>query len=791
VFRNRLYYYAKPYLPFRVRLALRRWYARSVLRRCGDVWPIKPGSEKPPVGWPGWPEGKQFAVTLTHDVEGQRGLDRVKQLAELEMELGFRSSFNFVPEGEYTLPTALRSWLVDRGFEVGVHDLHHDGRLYRSREEFRRHAQRINHYLREWGAVGFRSGFMLHNLDWLHDLDIEYDASTFDTDPFEPQPDGVGTIFPFWVSREQGAGSAEQGAGNREQGAGGEKESDGNCDGDNLRTLGPSPLPLGSSHPRSPISSLRTPNSDLRTPISGAATHRRTDAPAHRRTGYVELPYTLIQDFNLFIVLRAETAEFWRRKIEWIVAHGGMVHFDTHPDYMAFGPRPPQPGHEFDANRYLETLRWLRDTFAGQYWHALPREAARHTAPSRVSRPVHRRPRRIAMLTHSCYECDNRVMRYAQTLAGEGHHVQVLALGFRQGLPRKENLDGVLVHRLHPRLSRRSAGPGPLFMSVFTFTVSCGLWLAWKSLRQRFDLVHVHNIPDFLVFAALVPKLTGTRVILDIHDLVPELYASKFGSKRGHTLVEWLKFIERMSCRFANHVIISNHLWRDVLIQRSMPPGKCSVFINHADPSLFRPRPKTRIDDRVVMLFPGTLQWHQGVDVALRAFATVAERMPKADFHIYGDGPAAAELKSLTESLRLNGRVRFMDTVPIQRIAEVMASADLGVVPKRSDSFGNEAYSTKIMEFMAVGVPVVVSDTRIDRYYFDDSVVRFFESGDPDALANAILEVLGNETLRRQMVDRASAYANRHSWETRKKDYLRLVDALCDGQTEQDPPHAH
>jgi len=129
MFRNRLYYYAKPYLPFRVRLALRRWYARGVLRRCGDVWPIKPGSEKTPADWPGWPDGKQFAVVLTHDVEGQLGLDRVKQLAELEMELGFRSSFNFVPEGEYTLPTALRSWLVDRGFEVGVHDLHHDGRL--------------------------------------------------------------------------------------------------------------------------------------------------------------------------------------------------------------------------------------------------------------------------------------------------------------------------------------------------------------------------------------------------------------------------------------------------------------------------------------------------------------------------------------------------------------------------------------------------------------------------------------------------------------------------------------
>ena len=117
------------------------------------------------------------------------------------MEFGFRSSFNFIPEGDYRVPAALRAWLTDRGFEVGVHDLHHDGKLYSSRDEFRRKAHRINSYLKEWNAVGFRSGFMLHNLNWIRDLDIQYDASTFDTDPFEPQPDGVDTIFPFWVSR--------------------------------------------------------------------------------------------------------------------------------------------------------------------------------------------------------------------------------------------------------------------------------------------------------------------------------------------------------------------------------------------------------------------------------------------------------------------------------------------------------------------------------------------------------------------------------------------------------------
>jgi hypothetical protein len=123
--------------------------------------------------------------------------------------MGFRSSFNFVPEGEYAVPDTLRAFLRENGFEVGVHDLHHDGSLYRSRKAFQRQAEKINHYLKSWGTVGFRSGFMFHNLQWLQDLNVLYDASTFDTDPFEPQPDAVQTIFPFWVSGKDGKGYVE------------------------------------------------------------------------------------------------------------------------------------------------------------------------------------------------------------------------------------------------------------------------------------------------------------------------------------------------------------------------------------------------------------------------------------------------------------------------------------------------------------------------------------------------------------------------------------------------------
>lgn len=203
-FLTRLYYRVKPFIPRNLSWALRRVRLPGILERSKGEWPIDEAAGSAPEGWKGWPEGKRFALVLTHDVESQAGLDNIERVMDLETRYGLRSSFNFIPEGPYETPVELRERLMNQGFEVGVHDLYHDGHLYESREGFSEKAKSINRYLKEWGAVGFRSGFMLRQLDWLHELDIVYDASTFDTDPFEPQPDGSHTIFPFHIQPPEG-----------------------------------------------------------------------------------------------------------------------------------------------------------------------------------------------------------------------------------------------------------------------------------------------------------------------------------------------------------------------------------------------------------------------------------------------------------------------------------------------------------------------------------------------------------------------------------------------------------
>lgn len=388
-------------------------------------------------------------------------------------------------------------------------------------------------------------------------------------------------------------------------------------------------------------------------------------------------------------------------------------------------------------------------------------------------------PKRVAMVTHSFYESDGRVTRYAEALANRGDTVEVFALKRDRSAPSREVRSGVTVHRIQSRSSVDRQSSIAYLLPLLRFLLSSSWQLSYRHLRQRYDVVHVHNIPDFLVFAAWLPRLTGAQVILDIHDIVPELYGSKFANGREGAVIRMLKWVERKSARFANHIIVSNHLWWQKFSTRTQTADKSSVFINNVDTGVFRSGLRTRLDGRLIAIFPGGLQWHQGVDLAVRAFQRVSAELPTAELHIYGNGNMKPSLLALTQELALTDKVKFFPPVALQEIVPIMANADVGVVPKRADSFGNGAYSTKIMEFMSLGVPVVVSRTQIDQFYFNDSVVHFFDSGDIASLADALLDVLRDSRRKQQLVEAGLRYAESNGWGSRKHDYLRLVDSLC------------
>lgn len=292
-----LYYRVKGVVPRSVQICLRRAFAALRLRISEAEWPIDAAAGGLPPGFPGWPGGRRFAFVLRHDVESRQGASSAERLAALERARGVRSSFFFVPE-EYGDTKEIRSALSREGFEIGVHGLSHDGMLYSSYRAFRRSADAINCYLRQWGAVGFASPSSHHDFGLLHRLGIEYDTSSFDTDPFEPQPDGVGTVFPLMMW------------------------------------------------------------------------------DAARVHSYVELPYTLPQDFTLFVILRKQDISTWTQKVDWVAARGGMVLVNTHPDYMRFPGDVSRP-YTYDVGLYTDLLDYVLERYGDSCWCALPRDVAR------------------------------------------------------------------------------------------------------------------------------------------------------------------------------------------------------------------------------------------------------------------------------------------------------------------------------------------------------------------------------------------------------------------------------
>jgi glycosyltransferase involved in cell wall biosynthesis len=383
------------------------------------------------------------------------------------------------------------------------------------------------------------------------------------------------------------------------------------------------------------------------------------------------------------------------------------------------------------------------------------------------------------MLAYAFYESDMRILRYAKTLVERGDTVDVIALR-RDSAARFEVLQGVNVYRVQSR-ERNERGLFDYLVRLARFMFLAAFTVTRKHLSKPYDIIHVHSVPDFLVFAALIPKMLGAKIILDIHDILPEFFASKFGTSRQSFMFKLLLLAEYLSVSLSDHVIIANDLWHERVATRTGSTERCTTVINYPDPDLFQSRRRSvSAGDKFIVTYPGTLNTHQGLDIALQAIAELKETNPEIVLHIYGEGPAKASLLDLSTELKLSDSVQFHNFLPCDKIAEVMALSDLAVVPKRASSaFGNEAMSTKIMEFMSLGVPVVVSRTKVDTHYHNDSRVMFFDSENPHDLARAILLLRHDPQLRAHLEANASAYVSQNNWHEKKKVYLKLIDDLA------------
>jgi glycosyltransferase involved in cell wall biosynthesis len=385
----------------------------------------------------------------------------------------------------------------------------------------------------------------------------------------------------------------------------------------------------------------------------------------------------------------------------------------------------------------------------------------------------------VLLIRQGLVPYDPRVKRDIDALVGEGYEVDVLCLGTK-GQARFERLPGVTIRRL--RAFNREAGLRRYFVQYPLFFVAAAAVGSLLHLKRRYAVVQVHSLPDPLVFAALVPKLLGARVILDLQEPCPEFFASKFRVGMNHWLVRFAAVLEQLSIRFADHVLTCTNQMREAYIRRGAPGDKVTTILNSTDPGTFDPLRfplRARSVDEFRLICHGTVEERYGIDTAIRAVSLLRKEILGLRFYIYGDGSYFPALRALVDNLGLHDRVSFTEgLVPLSQLLRAIAEADAGVVAMKRDEFRDITLCNKMFDYIAMRRPVIMSRTTAVQAYFDDDCFEMFEADSASDLARAIRSLHDSPERCRRLVDRARDVAEPHRWAVQRRLYLNTVRRL-------------
>jgi glycosyltransferase involved in cell wall biosynthesis len=395
----------------------------------------------------------------------------------------------------------------------------------------------------------------------------------------------------------------------------------------------------------------------------------------------------------------------------------------------------------------------------------------------------------VCFLVQNFYDFDIRVRRKAESLAAAGFSVDVLALRGADR-PRHYTLNGTNVETIS--LDKKRAGLPRYAFEYAAFLLWCFWRLTLRMPRRRYAIIDVNTLPDFLVFAALSARWMGAKVVLDMHEITPEFYLSKYGVPEGSWLIRLMKWLEKISFNFADRVITINEPIEDLLVNRGLPREKSTVITNAADESRFAARSKVSVpgvlsaSKNFVMIYHGTLTRLYGLDIAIEAFAAAHEQMPGAELWILGGGPEATPLKELAHQRGLAAKVKMIGVVSPAEIPAWLDQCDVGLLPIRRDVFLDYASPNKLAEFIIMNKPVIISRLRAIRHSFHEDSLAYFEPNNPADLARIMVRVFGDGKLRSQLAARAKQDYAPIRWEIMRERYLALVRDLIGAEARAD-----
>jgi glycosyltransferase involved in cell wall biosynthesis len=385
------------------------------------------------------------------------------------------------------------------------------------------------------------------------------------------------------------------------------------------------------------------------------------------------------------------------------------------------------------------------------------------------------------MVVHAPYPlAETRVEREAHAAQAAGWDVDVVAMREPHEVETETLDDGIRVVRV-PVRRVRGAGALHVAREYLAFTLLAARTVARLDRDARYGVVQVHNPPDFLLAAALVPRLRGARTILDIHDLAPELFALRFGGRSGSgPLLAALSLVERVALRLADAVVTVHEPYRRLLLERGVPPEKIVVALNSPDESLLPATEAQRTDGPFRVVYHGSVIEHYGLITLVDAIAALGDDVPELVVEIYGTGDALPAVKGRVDSHGLADRFRFSDRfVENREILHLVQGADVEVVANLAVERNKAALPTKLFEYAALEIPVVSSDLPAVREYFSGDEVRFFTPGDAAELARAIRELASDRAAAAAQADRARARYEQYRWGRQSADYVGLLERLA------------
>jgi glycosyltransferase involved in cell wall biosynthesis len=372
------------------------------------------------------------------------------------------------------------------------------------------------------------------------------------------------------------------------------------------------------------------------------------------------------------------------------------------------------------------------------------------------------------------------VRRAAEALVEAGMDVDVICLRDISE-QKKEIVNGVEVHRLP--LQRQRGGQFRYLWEYFYFFILAFFFLTYLHLHNRYKIVHIHNMPDFLVFSSLLPRILGSRVILDLHDPMPEVFMTKYSLSASHFFVRVLLIFEKLSIQYSDLILTPNTAFRELFISRSCPEAKIKIVMNTPDEKIFFIAPNSNKSkelhkDNFSIMYHGTIVKHHGLDVALEALYNVRIKIPNVTFHVYGEGDFVGAFLKLVKELELNDIVFYHGHIPLEFIAKAIEFIDVGLIPNIRTPFTELNLPTRIFEYLSMKKPVIAPRTKGVLDYFSDKSIYFFEPGKRDSLKEVIFDVYNNHSKRQDLFNRGIAVYYAHRWELQKQRFVELVKNL-------------